>query len=191
MNLGALEDLAMAGYPVASISQLRNSGTRYAAAIPILLDWLSKAGSAGEKEEIVRALSVPWAKSLALRPLIDEFSFEPVPSDARGELLRWAVGNALEVLWDDREFDRLEALARDVRFGGARQMVVLGFGKSKRPEAVDLLLQLLDDPDVDGHAVKALGRLRARAARSALEARLDDKRAWVRAEARRALARMS
>lgn len=44
-------------------------------------------------------------------------------------------------------------------------------------------------PDLDGHAVKALGRLRASASRSALESRIDDKRAWVGKEARRSLAK--
>jgi HEAT repeat protein len=85
-------------------------------------------------------------------------------------------------------FDELVGLARDRRHGKARQMVVLGLGKSKRPEAVDVLLGLVNDPDVDGHAVKVLGKLKAPAARAALEGKLGDGRAWVRSEARKALA---
>jgi HEAT repeat protein len=77
-------------------------------------------------------------------------------------------------------FAELAALAQDRRYGKARQMIVLGLGRSKRPEAVELLVGLVDDPDVDGHAVKALGRLRAAAAREVLESKCDDKRAWVR-----------
>jgi HEAT repeat protein len=104
--------------------------------------------------------------------------------------LRWTIGNALDVLADDSSFDDFVELVRDRRYGKARQMVVLGLGKSKRPEAVDVLLGLVDDPDVDGHAVKALGKLKAPSARTALQAKLDDKRAWVRAEARKALAKL-
>jgi HEAT repeat protein len=104
--------------------------------------------------------------------------------------LRWTVGNALDVLADDSVFDELAALARDRRYGKARQMIVLGLGKSKRPEVVEVLLSLVDDPDVDGHAVKALGKLKAPAARAVLERKLDDDRAWVRGEARKALAKL-
>lgn len=100
------------------------------------------------------------------------------------------MGNALEVLADDSVFEELADLARDRAYGKARQMVVLGLGKSKRPEAVSVLLGLMDDDDVDGHAVKALGKLKAPAARGAFESKLDDKRAWVRQEARKALAKL-
>lgn len=53
-----------------------------------------------------------------------------------------------------------------------------------------MLVGLVDDPEVDGQAVKALGRLKAPAGRAALERKRDDKRAWVRREARRALERL-
>lgn len=35
-----LSELADAGYPVASVPELRNSGLRCAAAVPVLLKWL-------------------------------------------------------------------------------------------------------------------------------------------------------
>ena len=112
-----------------------------------------------------------------------------MPRDGQQEqLLRWAIGNALEVLWDDSRFDDLVSLARDTSFGKAREMVVLGLGRSKRPEAPDVLMKLLDDPVVSGHAVKALRKLKVPAARPGLERMLDDDRAWVRKEAQRALA---
>lgn len=187
MSAGVFEDLEAAGYQVSSVAELRNSGFRYREAVPVLLRWLPRVATESEREEIVRALSVPWAQE-ALGPLIAQFSAEPVPASPQGELVRWAVGNALEVLWDDRHFDELATLARDARLGTARQMLVLGLGKSKRREAVDVLVGLLDDPDVDGHAVKALGKLRAPASRSALLGKVNDKRAWVRKEAQRALA---
>jgi hypothetical protein len=184
-----LSELAGEGYPVASVSDLRNSALRYVAAVPVLLKWLPKVPRE-EKEEIVRALSVPWAKSQALDPLIAMFKADPVPSDPMGESLRWAVGNALEVLWDDSRFDELGALMMDQRYGVARQMVVLGLGRSKRPEAVDVLIRHLDDPAVSGHAVKALGQLRDPRARTGLESMTKDGRAWVRKAAEKALSRL-
>jgi len=184
-----LSELADEGYPVASVSDLRNSGLRYEAAVPVLLKWLPKV-PVEEKEDIVRALSVPWAKSQALDPLIALFRADPVPSDPRGELLRWAAGNALDVLWDDSRFNELVALTTDPRYGKAREMVVLGMGRSNRPEAVDILIRHLDDPVVSGHAVKALGKLREPRARAPLESMTKDKRTWVRRAAERALLRL-
>lgn len=69
-------------------------------------------------------------------------------------------------------------------------MVVLGLGKSNRPEVVDVLNRLLDDPVVNGHAVTALGKLRDPRARPGLESMTADKRTWVRKAAEKALARL-
>jgi len=122
--------------------------------------------------------------------MIDEFRRVNSSVDPTGTGLRWTIGNALEVLADDSSFDELAGLARDRRYGKARQMLVLGLGKSKRPEAVEVLVGLMDDPEVDGQAVMALGKLRTPLARAALESKRDDKRAWVRREARKALGRL-
>lgn len=182
-----LVDLAAVGFDVGSLTALRRSGLRYREAIPILLDWLGRVSDPKVKEQIVRALSVPWAKPAATRPMIDEFRAVDETVDSTGMGLRWAMGNALEVLFSDAEFDALVDLAGEKRYGQARQMVVLGLGKSKRPEVVDVLLGLVDDPDVGGHALQSLAKLRAPAARSAFESKLDDRRAWVRKIARRGL----
>jgi hypothetical protein len=186
-----LADLAAVGFGVRSLSDLRHSGTKYRDAVPVLLRWLPQVTDTKVEEEIVRALSVPWAKPAATLPMIQCFRRVDVAVDASGLGLRWVIGNALEVLFDDASFDELADLATDRRYGKARQMVVLGLGRSKRPEAVDVLLQLVDDPDVDGHAVKALGKLRAPAARTTFEQKLNDSRAWVRSEARKALTKLS
>jgi hypothetical protein len=185
-----LAELAEAGYRMRSLAELRHSGARYRGAVPVLLRWLPQVTDRKLKGEIVRALSVPWARPVATGPMIEEFRRADASVDPTGTGLRWTIGNALEVLADDSSFDELAELVRDRRYGKARQMVVLGLGRSKRPEAATVLIGLLDDPEVDGHAVKALGKLRPPAARAALESKSDDKRAWVRREAKKALARL-
>lgn len=185
-----LAELAAAGYRVRSLAALRHSGAPYRDAVPVLLRWLPRATDPKLKGEIVRALTVPWARPAATKPMIEEFRRADASVDPTGTGLRWTIGNALEVLADDSSFDELAELARDSRYGKARQMVVLGLGRSKRPEAAEVLIGLIEDPEVDGHAVKALGKLRAPAARVALESKCDDKRAWVRREAKKALARL-
>jgi HEAT repeat protein len=69
-------------------------------------------------------------------------------------------------------------------------MVVLGLGKSRRPEAINVLLSLLADKDVSGYATSALAKLALPEAASGLERMLGDKRAWVRKDAKRGLAKM-
>lgn len=135
--------------------------------------------------ELVRALSVPWSKPDAAGPLFELFRWV---EDSTGLGSRWAVGNALDVTWEDARFHDLVGLVRDRSYGRAREMVVLGLDRSKRPEAGDVLIELLDDSVVSGHAVEALRKLKVPGARAGLERMLDDDRAWVRKGAQRALA---
>ncbi len=180
-----LRRLREVGYDVHSLAGLRHSGERYRDAIPILIAALSELSDEKTLTEVVRALTVPWARPAATGPLIELFR---EVEDHSGLGLRWVIGNALDVVWSDDYFDDLVNVARDREFGRAREMVVLGFARSKRSEAGGVLLELLDDLDVNGHAVKALRTLKIPSARPGLEGMLDDKRVWVRNEAHRALA---
>jgi len=180
-----LRELASVGYGVATLANLRTSGTEYREAIPVLVSALAAVEDRKTKEEVVRALSVPWAKPTATHALIEQFRGVEDPT---GLGIRWTIGNALEVVWDDLFFDDLVRLARAEEYGRAREMVVLGLAQSKRPEAGSVLVALLEDPVVSGHAAKAIRRFRLPAARAGLEKLLQDQRAWVRNDARRALA---
>jgi hypothetical protein len=179
-----LRSLGEIGYDVGSLAELRHSGVRYRKAIPVLAAALPQVSETRTLMEVVRVLSVPWATPAATLPLIE--LFRSVEDDT-GLGVRWAVGNALDVTWSDDYFDELVGLARDGAFGRSREMVVVGLGRSKKPEAGAVLIELLNDPVVSGHAVKALRKLRLPAARQGLERMLDDDRAWVRKEAQRAL----
>jgi hypothetical protein len=176
--------LSETGYDAGSLADLRYSGIRYRKAIPILIAFISETTDTKTLMEVVRALSVPWAKPQATGPLID--LFRRLDDQTEGSV-RWAVGNALEVTWDDAYFDDLVGLAIDRSYGRDREMIALGLARSKRPEAADVLIGLLNDPDVNGHATKALRKLRVPAARAGLERMLGDNRTWVRKEAQRAL----
>lgn len=180
-----LEDLRRAGFEVGAVRGLRLSRRPYPLAVPVLVKWLPKIVEPSVKEDIVRTLSVPWAKEAA-PALITEFERMDDPS-THG---RWAVGNALEVLASEAICDDLIRLATARHFGRARQMIVLGLGKVRSPSVIEVLTQLLHDDDVTGHAVVALGRQRAKAARCDIESFLGHPKAWIRAEAKRALARI-
>ena len=181
-----IQDLRRAGFDVVGVGDLYNKKLSYESAIPILVSWLPRVTNPIVKEDIARALSVKWARNTdAPRLLVMEFERA---EDATGTGLRWAIGNALEVLANDDIADGMIRLATDRRYGKAREMVVVGLGKLKNPRVTDVLLNLLSDEEVLGHAVMALGKLRARAARSRIEHLLNHPKPWVRKEAKKALA---
>lgn len=126
------------------------------------------------------------ARGIAAPSLIREFR-----RSNTGPGYRWAVGNALEVVADDAVRRDMIELARDRSFGRDRQMIVLGLSRMRDSEVADVLLELLTDDGVAGHAVKALGRLKVPRARPAIERLVDHATPWVRAEARKALAKLS
>ncbi|MBF4562869.1 hypothetical protein ITJ43_12060 [Microbacterium sp. VKM Ac-2870] len=153
-------------------------------AIPVLVDALERETDDRKAQEIVRALSVPWAKPVAIPALIRFFRRASAPTNLGA---RWATGSALEIIWDDAYFDELVELATDVRYGRGREMIVLGFAKSKHPEANQVLLGLLADRDVNGHAVSALRKRKVRLPASVLGGLVHDDRTWVRKEAQKVL----
>ena len=181
-----VEALCGAGFVVESVADLFNKKMDYRGAIPILVEWLPRVANPNVKESIVRALSVKWARPAA--PLLMA-EFERA-DDLTGVGLRWAIGNALEVLANDEIADGMIKVATDRRYGRAREMVVVGLGKLKDARVTDVLLGLLADDEVVGHAVMALGKLRVVTARSRIERFLDHPKPWVRKEAKKALARI-
>jgi hypothetical protein len=187
-----VEELRRAGYPVARspedlISLFARTRVPYTRAVPILVNWLPRISNLDVKASIARALSVPWAKE-AVPALIEEFR-NAAESTADGFVspLKPAIGNALEILADDSIFSELVELVLDRRHGRDRVMLALALAKMRDERAVDVLLKLLDDEEVAGHAVVALRKVKAKKAEPYLEKFLSDPRAWVRKEAERAL----
>jgi HEAT repeat protein len=60
----------------------------------------------------------------------------------------------------------------------------------RNPKAVDVLVEALRDEEIAGHAIAALGQLRAAKARSQVEGFVDHPKAWIRKEARKALSKL-
>lgn len=178
-----LAELAQAGFVVDWIADLFNKKLNYQRAIPILLKWLPQAGTYDVKEDIVRALSVRWAKPVAARALVEEFRRAPDYEDS----FKWAIGNALEVVADDSVAQDIIDLATDERHGTSRQMLAMALGKLKAPRAAEAAVQLLDDDQVCGHALTAVRKLKASQARPAVERLLQHPKTWIRRQAKSTL----
>jgi len=86
----------------------------------------------------------------------------------------------------------MAALVRDSRYGRAREMLVLGLGRMPSdPRATRLLIELLRDDEVAGHALRALATMKAGVEPEIIEPLLKHREAWVRKEAKKVLAKSS
>jgi aminopeptidase N len=168
----------------------------YEAAAPILIRWLPRARTPLLKERIVRSLTGEKAATPdALVPLVREFRSA---GDQEETGLKWAIGNALATLADDSIADELIELARDRTHGRAREMLMDALARTKDERALDLLVELVDDDQVAGHAISALRRLGPKTSlpylqrvRMSLEQQaVAGKTLLVRRQAKAALARL-
>ena len=127
------------------------------------------------------------AKGRANHALISEFK-----SSALDESTRWALGNSVSLIAEASDLGELINLAIDKKFGRAREMIVAGLGRFSREsdEAFEALRQLVNDPDVSGHAISALGNSQRVAAASVVEKFTSHPDAFLRREARRALSKL-
>jgi hypothetical protein len=187
-----LEELANKGYFVEQLSDLYRrkkyaNQTTFQQVVPILLRWLAQLNDLRVKDDIVRTLTIKWAKPVAAPGLIIEFLHAPDDSTSSS---KWAVGNALSVVADDSVFEDIVKIVQDRRHGKAREMVAVTLGNMKDPRAVDVLIDLLHDEEVAGHALLALGKLKPGRAKASIEPFLTHPKAWVRKAARSALAKI-
>ncbi len=181
-------ELRAAGIEVTSIYDLVNAPKSYPEAIPILLHLLGeKKWDAAIQEGIVRALTVKHARGVAARPLIEFFRSLTVEEEA----LKWVAANALAVIANDSVIDDIIELVRDKRHGKAREMMALALCNMKDPRAIDVLVELLDDEEVVGHALMALRKLRATRDLHKIERLTSHPKRWIAKEAKRILARAS
>lgn len=177
------------GIQVNSIWDLVHTSQSYPEAIPLLIEMLQSAKSDAVVEGIVRSLTVKEARGVAAGPLLKLFKDYPT-SDPMHQSTKWAIGNVLSEVADNRVFEEIAELVMDKRHGTSRQMLVIALGNMKDSRATPLLVDLLDDEEVVGHALVALGKLKDRGARQTIEKFLSHPNAWVRKEASKALSKI-
>ncbi len=190
-------DLELVGVHVKDPTDLVQTDAPYPAAVPVLIRWidqlrtieLSDADRSYLWEMLARALTVREARRVAGPALVRLFREEQLP-----EMKRWAVGNALDTVADASMLDEIIAIARDRRFGMARQMVVNALGRvgkeTRREEVIDCLIELLDDETVVAFAIMALTKLRAVRAVDEIAKHVDSHIPIAKKSARTAMAKL-
>ncbi len=126
-------------------------------AVPILIDWLPRVDDPRVKLAIVYSLDGRRsARGEGARRLIDEFRR---PENADQPSLRWAIGNTLATLAGRADADAIIDILRDRSGGTARQMFCAALSRTKDPRRVDVLIDLIADDSVAGHAILAIRRI--------------------------------
>jgi hypothetical protein len=123
-------------------------------AAPILIDWLPRVSDKRVKQAMVRSLvDQKAAQGEGTRPLIAEFQRPDYADDAG---LKWAIGNTVATLALPEDADAIIEILRDPRHGRAREMFCDALVRTRDPRRVDVLIELIDDDDLAGHAIAAL-----------------------------------
>jgi HEAT repeat protein len=126
-------------------------------AVPILVDWLPRVEDPGVKHAMVASLAGRRsARGEGTRRLIEEFRR---PEYADDDSLRWSIGDALATLAGPADADAIMEILCDPSGGWARQMLCDALSRTKHPRRVDVLIDLIGDDTVAGHAILALRRI--------------------------------
>lgn len=145
---------------------------------PVLLAWLPRVESPAVRETLARRIAQAGKRSESTRALILAYRRSPA----------WAIGDAIARTMTPAEHDEVVALAADKSGGRERQMLVYALWRIKSERARSLIDELVEDPDVSGHAITSLRRAFGNdAARARLEPLLDGADATVREYAAQAL----
>jgi HEAT repeat protein len=126
-------------------------------AAPILVDWLPRVEDPRVKETMAASLhGQRSARGEGARRLIAEFRR---PEYADEHSLRWTIGDTLASLAGPADADAIIEILRDRSAGTTRQMLCDALSRTKDPRRIAVLIELIDDDDVAGHAILALRRI--------------------------------
>ena len=148
-----IADLHDANVPINSVWDLVNSTNQYVQSLPILLDHLQRLYPGGLREGIARAMAVPEAK-FAWDVLVKLYRQEADPRAKEG--LAVAISN----IADGETLDELVDLARDVRHGESRILLLDALRRSHSPRAHQALKEFGNDPELRREVKRILHRLK-------------------------------
>jgi HEAT repeat protein len=128
------------------------------AAAPVIIAWLPRVAGPRLKEAMVRSLAGQRGRRrVGATELLHEFVR---PEHATNDSLRWAIANSIAVAAQHDDADAIIELLTDTRWGYARQMLCDALSRTGDPRSPSVLVSLVSDDDLAGHAISALRRTR-------------------------------
>jgi hypothetical protein len=175
-------DIAAAGSAFTTFEQIvRAQLSEYRLVAPIILRWLRRTRNDDARAALVRLLTSPFLGDDIARALVDMFVDDEMAA------IRWEIGNALSEAAPPLVAAELIRLVADRRYGKAREMLVIALARTGVPEARSVVLQLLGDAELQGHALVAAREMALVESIPAVEELARNGKKWVRDEARRTL----
>ena len=176
-----LQEIGEKGVEIENINDLMRIDKRHKDLVPILVKHLREIDDESDKEFLVRCLGVKGFTQ-ASRPLIQEFYDASKPS------YKWAIGNTLSMIQDREVVTDLVKIVQEKKHGTARRMIVSGLGIYRTEESVKkVLIELLNDDDVFGHALSAMAKMGDEKLRRYIEPFTNHETTWVRNKAKKAI----
>ena len=168
--------LRQRGYSISSINDLMRLSSKERELIPFLTGVLERFTDENDKEFIVRCLGVKGFREI-IPKLLEEFK------TAKGNSYRWAIANSINIIHDMTIEQELITLSGNKKYGTGRQMLVLSLGCYKTDSSIKCLRGLLQDEEVRGHALRALGKCGNSEVLPDIEKYCDSDNRWIRKEA--------
>ena len=178
-----IQEARQKGVEINNINDLIKINMKYRDLVPILLKHLNEVTDESDKEFIVRCLGVKGFYE-ATKPLINEFY------KSNNISFKWAIGNSLSIISDVESVPELIKIVQEKEHGIARQMIVDGLGAYKSDDVKAVLVNLLNDDEVVGHAISGISKIGDKELIKYIEPFLTYKVKWVRNEVRKAIKKL-
>ena len=179
-----LQDIRAKGVNILNVNELMEINKNDKDLIPILLRHLNEITDESDKQFIVRCLGVKGFTEVS-KPLIKEFY------KSGNSSYKWAIGNTLYLISDKESLSELLKIVQEKKHGISRQMIVYGLGNFKNNQVKSVLINLLKDKDVVGHAIYALSKLNDPEVIKYIEPFTNYEMTWIRNEAKQAVKKLS
>ena len=135
-----------------------------------------------EKESLLRdLLAIGYDKDELVKMILEVFNTQDNKEDM------WEYGDILYCMKKYKYMPQYLEIIKNKEYGTSRQMVVLLVGKSKKPEVIPVLKELLEDADVYGHALEALTNFEGEDIKAIMQQYSTHKMTWVRNTAKKYL----
>lgn len=166
-------DLKQRGYIINSVNELLKLSHKERELVPYLLELLDDLSDETDKEFVVRCLGVKGFTEV-IPKLLTEFK------SAKNNYYRWAIANSINIIHSMTIEKELIELSSNKKYGTGRQMLVLSLGEYKSDLTLNCLVNLLNDEEVRGHALQALGKCGNPEVLSDIEMYCNSESNWIK-----------
>lgn len=175
------KDLSELGFSFEIVDQVKKLMPKYKNLIlPIVIKYYKVAKIPSEKQYLLS-----WFHYKGLEEVVPMLIEDFIKSKSQFE--RWEIGDRLYQICSKKHIEQYLSIIANSKYGSSRQMVILLFGKIKEEQAIPILIDLLDDEEVQLHALTALGNYKKEELRPYFERFLNSKRTVMRNQAKKAL----